>query len=194
MQANARLVIDGQTVSTRGIVQNGQLYVPAADVAKALGKTYAFNAGSRTGTITTPGGANQRDGASGMVGEWITSPITRLKVDAGLTQEGRFHWQSFEIRNAEKSAKIFRFGFATTEYVLYDKDGNSVKGKSVGSDVYSVTIQPAAMKTVRVRYELPAGFEAVRAVYTITTQVSGSPSKREVFRISMAIPDEAAWR
>src|SRR5688500_1944936 len=101
MVQGAKLVLDGQTISTRGIVQGGQLYVPAADVAKALGKSYAYNAGSKTGSISDGGGANQNQGSSGNVGEWTTNGRTRIKLEPGFTEDGKKKLLTFEVRNGE---------------------------------------------------------------------------------------------
>jgi hypothetical protein len=184
-QASAKLTLDGTTISTRGIVQNGQLYVPAADVAKALGKSYAFNAASKTGTISDSGGATQNQGVSGKVGEWITNGRTRVKLDPGFTENGDKKLLSFEFRNGEKKAKSYNFGFGDTDYILYDAEGNSKEGELEGSEAYSVDLQPAAMQRIKVYYRFGDDFKPVRLVITLGTQISGNPDKKEVFRIQL---------
>ena len=183
---SGKLVLDGQTISTRGIVQNGQLYVPASDVAKALGKSYAYNAATKTGNISDSGGANQNEGASGNVGEWITNGRTRVKLEPGFTDGERGKkLLSFEFRNAEKKVKSFNFGYTATDYILYDAEGNSKEGELEGSEAYSVDLQPAAMQKIRVYYKFEDDFKPVRLVITLGTQISGNPAKQETFRIKL---------
>lgn len=184
-QASAKLVLDGQTISSKGIIQNGQLYVPASDVAKALGKNYAFNAATKTGTISDGGGANQNDGVSGNVGEWLTNGRTRMKLEPGFTDKDDRKLLSFEFRNGEKKPKDFHFGYVQTDYTLYDEDGNSKQGELEGSEAYAASLQPAAMQRIKVWYRFGDDFKPVRLVVTLGTQISGNPAKVEVFRIKL---------
>lgn len=184
-QASGRLILDGTTISTRGIVQNGQLYVPAADVAKALGKGYAYNAASKTGTISDTGGVNQNEGVSGKVGEWLTNGRTRVKLEPGFTEKDNKKLLSFEFRNGEKKAKSYNFGYTATDYILYDSEGNSKEGELDGTEAYSVDLQPAAMQRIKVWYRFEDDFKPVRLVVTLVTQISGNPAKQEVFRVSL---------
>lgn len=184
-QAGAKLVLDGQTISTKGIVQNGQLYVPAADVAKALGKNYSYNAATKTGSMADGGGANQNDGVSGNVGEWLTNGRTRMKLDSGFTTRDDKKLLSFEFRNGEKKPKSFHFGYVDTDYILYDEDGNSKQGELDGNEAYNATLQPAAMQRIKVWYRFEDDFKPVRLVVTLGTQISGNPAKVEVFRIKL---------
>lgn len=185
MFQGAKLTLDGQTISTRGIVQGGQLFVPAADVAKALGKTYAYNAGTKTGTIADGGGASQNDGVSGKVGDWLTNGRTRIKLEPGFTEGDGKKFLTFEVRNGEKKLKDYHFGFTVTDYVLYDEQGNSKAGELEGSEAYSVGLQPAAMQRFKVYYRFEDDFKPVRLVVTLETQISGNPAKNEVFRIKL---------
>jgi hypothetical protein len=188
-QAAGKLILDGTTISTRGIVQNGQLYVPAADVAKALGKAYAYNSANRTGTISDAGGASQNLGPSGNVGEFITNGRTRIKLDPGFTDvqtpAGIEKHVTFEVRNGEKIRKSYSFGFGTTDYTLYDEQGNSKEGELVGTEFYSIWLQPAAMQRFKVKYKFGEDFKPVRMVVVLTTQLSGNPVKMETFRIKL---------
>lgn len=184
-QAGAKLVLDGQTISTKGIVQNGQLYIPASDVAKALGKSYAYNSATKTGSITDGGGATQNDGVNGNADEWLTNGRTRVKLNSGFEDKDGKKLLSFEFRNGEKKPKSYNFGFPQTDYILYDEDGNSKEGELEGGEAYSVGIQPAAMQRIKVWYRFGDDFKPVRLVVTLGTQISGNPAKVEVFRIKL---------
>lgn len=185
MFQGAKLVLDGQTISTRGIVQGGQLYVPASDVAKALGKSYAYNAGTKTGSIADGGGTNQNDGVSGNAGDWLTNGRTRIKLEPGFTEKDNKKLISFEVRNGEKKLKNYKFGYVATDYILYDEEGNSKEGELEDRDAYSVDLQPAAMKRFKVYYKFDESFKPVRLVVILGTQISGNPAKDEVFRIKL---------
>ncbi len=194
--APVKVLLDGKTLSTRGIVQNGQVYVPAADVAKALGKTYAFDkkanvaklsggsSAANPGPGTPAGGADPSAGVDGKAGDVLFNGITRLTVGTELRVGDPYTTLEIEARNAEKVAKNYKFGFTSTRYTLFDSAGVAIEGEMKNNDHYVVELAQAEFRVVKVSFKLPPDYRPARLVVRLSTQVYGHPQKEEVFRVT----------
>ncbi len=72
------LSIGGASVTTNFISQNGRVYVPLADVAKALNMSIAQSGSGYS--LSPAGGANQVNGLSGKVGQVLNCGYATLQV------------------------------------------------------------------------------------------------------------------
>lgn len=83
--APGSLTVNGKTVSTDFIDKGGRIYVPLADVAKALNLTVSKSgAGYRLDPI---GGANQVEGLHGKVGDVLRTPEFTFTVSKVIASE-----------------------------------------------------------------------------------------------------------
>lgn len=189
--APVKVTLDGKPLSSRGIVQNGVVYVPANDVARALGKSYAFDKkanvakiGAAGGPAVPAGGANQADGVAGKAGEVIFNGVTRLTVGTSFEPGDPYTLLEMEARNAERANKTYHFGYTSTKYTLFDPSGNAVEGEMKNNDHYAVDLPQGQFRKFKVSFRMPHGFVPARLVIHLSTQVPGNPAKMEVFRVS----------
>lgn len=72
---------NGVTVTERGRVMDGTLYIPATDLAKAYKATVDFPKGSSVATITGEGAGMPRAGEEAVAGEWFVTNGVRIMFD-----------------------------------------------------------------------------------------------------------------
>lgn len=183
-QSGIKVTLDGKPLSSRGFVKDGLVYIPANDVAKALGKTYAYDKAKKSARLGSAGGAFQTDGIEGKAGETLFNGITRFTVGTTLTPGEPYTILEIEARNAEKSNKTYKFGFTSTRYTVFDAAGIAIEGEMKNNDYYAVPLAQAEFRKVPVSFKFPAGFVPVRMVVRLETQVSGNPPRSEIFRIT----------
>lgn len=184
VQSGIKVTLDGKPLSSRGFVRDGQVYIPASDVAKALGKSYAYDKAKKTARLGTAGGTVQSTGVDGKAGETLFNGVTRLTVGTQFIPGDPYTLLDFEARNGENKEKTYHFGFTSTKYTLFDAAGQSVEGEMKNNDHYAVDLPPAEFRKFQVSFRFPAGFQPVRMVVRLSTQVPGNPAKIEVFRVA----------
>lgn len=178
------VTLDDKSITEKGRLIDGQLYVPISSVVKAYGLGLEFDGGSKA-RLTTQGGANAAAGPEGKVGEWLLNGKTRCMVKSAPASEGSNLVLSIEIRNAEKVRKQYLLGFDQTKITLYDEGGQEVLGTLVDRNRdYANWVEPGSTWNFQVKFTAPGDFKAKRAVLYIFTQKSGSKPETDVFRVS----------
>lgn len=180
------VTLDGKPFTKKGAVINGQLYVPASDVAKAFSLDLKYDAANSAATFTTSGGQEAATGAEGKTDEWLFNGHTRVKLSSATSTIARGTVYLLEVRNADKKTKVFNFGFSETQLLLLDADENQVPGALVDRDKdYSVWVQSATPYRAKFVFKTPEGFAAKRMVIRLQTQISGNQPVQEVFRVTL---------
>lgn len=174
--------LDGSLVSERGLMHEGEVYVPLKDVAAATGRDLTVEGSAAK--LEYKGGQNEQPGVAGKVGATLFNGVTRLTAGTP-SREGSKLRLPLEVRNAGDKEKSYRFGFSKSSYEAYDEEGVRAVGKIPGRDFYTATVAPAAFVQPVAEFDLPAGFEPKRIVLRIHTQVPGNDPQLEVFRIML---------
>lgn len=182
------VTLEGKPITKSGRVINGKLYIPADEAAKAFGHKLEYKSGASSAKFVLAGGANPEQGADGLVDEWLFNGITRLMLMSNWQTENGKVVFTLEVRNAERASKIYRFGFSEAQFLLFDAKGNQVTVNlmELNKD-YSVDVKPATPYRVRYGCVFPEGFEPIRAVIRIPTQIQGNPMRIELFRVNLNV-------
>lgn len=182
------VTLEGQPITKNGRIINGKLYIPADEAAKAFGHKLEYKSGASSAKFVLAGGANPEQGADGIVDEWLFNGITRLMLMSNREIENGKVVFMLEVRNAERASKIYRFGFSEAQFLLFDAKGNQVTVNlmELNKD-YSVDVKPATPYRVRYGCTFPDGFEPIRAVIRIPTQIQGNPMRIELFRVNLNV-------
>ena len=184
---NVVVKMDGNVLTSKGLTINGQLYVPASDVAKALGKSLTFSPASKSAIIQSAGGANAAEGANGKLGDWLFNGRTRAKMSAIEELNGEY-FVTIEYRNGEKVRKQYYFGFTESATIFFDDADNQFEAVLADRNKdYAIWLEPGSPYKVKYKFkENISGKTIKRCVLRVLTQVSGNPAKQEVFRIQIA--------
>ncbi len=177
------VMMDGKPLSSKGLVVGGQLYVPAADVARALGMSVSYKQGSGTASLASTGGANQANGPEGKLDEWLFNGKTRLRVLSSTESSSDGTVYTLEVKNAEKVAKDYNFQSNSTKLTMYDSSDHEVIGTLQNRDDGFKTLPAASPYKVKWVFPIKDGFTPVRMVIYIHTQISGDSPVDEAFRI-----------
>jgi hypothetical protein len=177
-----KVTVDGQAMTGNAIMHNGSLYLPAADVAKAMGRTLKADAPGKSYSLIKAGGANAGEGVTGKPGETMFNGATRLTVNAPEVEGGKLTL-NMEVRNAEQKTKTYYLTLSESKYTLLDADGNSLEADSVSESFPD--LDPGSMKKFTVKFDVSRGFSPVRLVVRLNVHVPGNPRKAEFFRVAL---------
>jgi hypothetical protein len=171
---------DGQPMTSKAIIRNGVLFIPAEDVARATGRNLKAEVPGKSYSFMPSGGANAAEGASGKAGDVLFNGTTRLTVISPMIEGDRLIL-NMEVRNAEKKTKTYYVTLSESKYPLFDSQGNSLEPMSVSESFPE--LEPGSMKKFVVKYDISKGFKPERMVVTLHTHVPGNSPKKETFRI-----------
>jgi hypothetical protein len=171
---------DGQAMSSKAIIRDGILYIPAADVTKATGRTLKTDTPGKAYGLVLSGGVNAADGASGKARDVLFNGTTRLTVSSPAVEGDRLIL-NMEVRNAEKKTKTYYVMPSESKFLLLDSQGNSMDAMSVSESFFD--LEPGSMKKFSVKYDISKGFTPDRIVVTLHTHVPGNSPKKETFRV-----------
>src|SRR5436309_7753257 len=127
---------DGKPLTTKGAILNGQLYVPAADVAKGFSMNLNYPKGGSHASFEFAG-SDPANSPQGKLNEFLFNGKTRMK----LLGEGMVY--TLEVRNAEKKPKSYHFGHEGQSQVsLFD---------GINTEVDAVLVDAKSNSSVELR-------------------------------------------
>lgn len=189
--------LDGLLVSSNGMVVKGKVYLPAEDLAKALGKPYLYDPGTHRAVLGAlkkiaegsessaqqlPGGANPEEGVEGKADAWLFNGSTRLMVfsNAERIEDGIVY--TLEVRNGTRSYREYSLDHNGAQPVLYDEHGFDYTGEAEPGDWYE--LYPGTPKKVKVKFHVPEDVRPAKLVLRIAAG-QRTDSKIELFRVNL---------
>jgi len=164
---------------------DGQLYVPASDVAKALSMNLSYKSGGSIATMVGSGGMNAAEGPQGKMDEVLFNGKTRLTLLSETESSSKGTVYTLEVRNAEAKPKRYLFGQKNrTQFSFYDESNMQVDASLVdfNKDLMPL-VEPGTPYRAKWVVKIPEGFVAKKIVIRLGAQFPANPATEEVFRI-----------